>query len=46
MVWSSLNSKFQSLKDSDLKGYAALVKERRKEDHIIGGQEENAVSCC
>lgn len=37
MVCSLPGSKFQSLKDSDLKGCAVLVKQRRKEDHIIGG---------
>ena len=46
MVPNSIpNSKFQNLKDSALKGCAILVKERRKENHIIGGQEENAFSC-
>lgn len=46
MVYSLPNSKSQSLKDSDLKGCAVLVKQRRKEDHIIGGQEENTFSRC
>lgn len=46
MVCSLPNSKSQSLKDSDLKGCAVLMKQRRKEDHIIGGQEENVFSCC